>query len=370
MNYQRIVVKLGTNLLTGGSSRLNLEIMSSLVSQIAALHKQGLQIILVTSGAIAAGRQCLGPIKERKDIPFKQVLAAVGQSHLMEAYNQLFDWHEIIIAQTLLTKNDLSDRHGYLNARNTLLALLEHRVIPIVNENDVVAIDEIQEAKFGDNDSLSAMVANLADAELLMMLTDTEGLYTADPNKDPAATLIPRVDRLDASIESLASSSACDRGTGGMITKIEAAKLATASGVAVVIANGRENEVIVRLARGEAIGTYFVPNTSKLESRKRWLLSQPCKGDLSIDAGAVRALRQQNKSLLPSGISQVKGKFDRGDIVNIVEYEKGEKVACGISNYGSSDINIIKGAHSDRIVELLGYEYGNEVVHRDNLAVL
>jgi glutamate 5-kinase len=213
------------------------------------------------------------------------------------------------------------------------------------------------------------MVANLADADLLMLLTDTAGLYSADPNRDPNARLIKRVDRIDASIESLASVSGSERGIGGMATKIEAAKLATASGIEVVIANGREPEVIIRLAGGEAIGTYFQPTTSKLESRKRWLLSQPPKGDLSIDPGAVRALRQQNKSLLPSGITHVRGKFERGDIIDILESAKGEKVACGISNYDSSDIAIIKGAHSDQITELLGYEYGTEIVHRDNLVM-
>ena len=370
MTYHRIVVKLGTNLLTGGDDRLNLEIMSSLVGQTARLHRQGLDIIIVSSGAIAAGRQRLGPIKERKDIPFKQVLAAVGQSRLMDAYDQLFGWHDITIAQTLLTRTDISDRLGYLNTRNTLLALLELRVIPIVNENDVVAVDEIEDAIFGDNDSLSAMVANLADADILMLLTDTAGLYNADPNCDPNAKLITHVDKIDAHIESLASTSYSTRGTGGMTTKIEAAKLATASGVAVAIADGRDRGVITRLASGEAIGTYFQPIASKLESRKRWLLSQRSKGDLFIDAGAVKALRQQNKSLLPAGITQIDGKFERGDTVNIFDNEKTERVACGISNYGSDDIAIIKGSRSDIIRGLLGHEYGSEVVHRDNLVVL
>jgi len=205
MSYHRVLIKLGTNLLTGGSERLNLEVMSSLVGQMAKLHKQGLEVIVVSSGAIAAGRQHLGLVKERKDIPFKQVLAAVGQSRLMDAYDQLFGWHEITIAQTLLTRSDLTGRLSYLNARNTLLALLELHVIPIVNENDVVAIDEIQEAKFGDNDNLSAMVASLVDADLLMLLTDTVGLCNADPNKNQNTQLIKRVDRIDESIVDLAS---------------------------------------------------------------------------------------------------------------------------------------------------------------------
>ncbi len=370
MSYHRVLIKLGTNLLTGGSERLNLEVMSSLVGQMAKLHKQGLEVIVVSSGAIAAGRQHLGLVKERKDIPFKQVLAAVGQSRLMDAYDQLFGWHEITIAQTLLTRSDLTGRLSYLNARNTLLALLELHVIPIVNENDVVAIDEIQEAKFGDNDNLSAMVASLVDADLLMLLTDTVGLCNADPNKNQNTQLIKRVDRIDESIVDLASASCGNQGTGGMMTKIEATKLATASGVAVVIADGRERDVVIRLAAGEEIGTYFQPTTSKLESRKRWLLSRTSKGSIYIDRGAVAALREQNKSLLPAGITRISGRFERGGIVDIMDDEKGMGIACGISNYSSDDIAIIKGAHSNRIMELLGYEYGAEVMHRDNLVML
>ena len=370
MIYHRIVVKLGTNLLTGGDDRLNLEIMSSLVGQTARLHKQGLDIILVSSGAIAAGRQRLGFIKERKDIPFKQVLAAVGQSRLMDAYDQLYGWHDITIAQTLLTRSDISDRLGYLNTRNTLLALLDLRVIPIVNENDVVAVEEIEETVFGDNDTLSAMVANLADADLLLLLTDTAGLFDADPNCNPKAKLITHVDKINARIKNLASKSYSIRGTGGMKTKIEAARLATASGVAVVIADGQAGDVITRAVAGESVGTYIEPCASKLESRKRWLLGQHSKGKLFIDAGAVQALRQQNKSLLPAGITQVNGKFERGDTVSIFDSERMERIACGISNYGSDDIAIIKGSRSDIIMELLGHEYGSEVVHRDNLVML
>lgn len=370
MNYRRIVVKLGTNLLTAGSDRLSLETMASLVGQIARLYKEGLAVVIVTSGAIAAGRHRLGTCEERKEITSRQVLAAVGQSRLMDAYDQLFGWHEIIIAQTLLTRADLSDRLRYLNARNTLAALLELRVIPIINENDVVAVEEIQETAFGDNDSLSALVANLVDADILMLLTDTAGLYTADPHRDSKAKLIERVDKIDAYIESLAGGVSSERGTGGMATKIEAARIATASGVAVVIADGRENDVIVRLARGEAIGTFLQPIASRLESRKRWLLSQLSKGKIYIDAGAATALRSQSRSLLPAGVTKVSGEFDRGDVVNIFDSKTGEKIACGISNYSSSDIAVIKGAHSDRIAELLGREYGAELVHRDNLVTL
>jgi glutamate 5-kinase len=368
--YKRIVVKLGTSLLTGGSSQLNQDIMSKLVTQIARLHKQGLELLVVSSGAIAAGRHKLGLTKELRGIPYKQVLASVGQSRLMNVYEQLFSQHDITVAQALLTKADLSNRAGYLNARNTLLTLLELNVLCIVNENDVVAVDEIQEAKFGDNDNLSAMVANLVDADLLLMLTDIAGLYDADPQRSPRARLIPQVDRIDSEIESLAAASTSKAGTGGMATKIDAAKLATASGATVVIADGREPDVILRLASGEAIGTRFSPASSKLESRKRWMLSGLCvRGKLIVDSGAAIALKKQNRSLLAAGINRVHGKFQRGDIINIHD-PQGMRIGCGITNYGSAEIEAIMGAHSGQIAALLGYDYGAEVVHRNNLLML
>ena len=368
--YHRIVAKLGTSLLTGGSDHLNQDIMSTLVAQLAQLHRQGLELLIVSSGAIAAGRHKLGLTKEHKGIPFKQVLASVGQSRLMNVYEQLFAQHNITVAQALLTRADLADRAGYLNTRNTLLALLELRVLCIVNENDVVAVDEIQEAKFGDNDNLSAMVANLVDADLLLILTDIAGLYTADPQRDPDARLIPQVDRIDSEIERLATATAGNLGTGGMTTKIEAAKLATASGVTVIIADGREPDIILRLAAGETSGTRFQPTTSKLESRKRWMLSGlSTKGKLVVDSGAALALRKQNRSLLAAGITQVEGEFQRGDIVNIYD-PQGSQLGCGIANYSSADITVIKGSHSKKITALLGYGYGSEVVHRNNLVVL
>jgi len=367
--YHRIVAKFGTSLLTGGSDRLNQDIMSSLVAQVARLHKQGLELLIVSSGAIAAGRHKLGLTKKIRGIPFKQVLASAGQSRLMNIYEQLFGQHGITVAQALLTKADLADRAGYLNARNTLLALLELRVICIVNENDVVAVDEIEEAKFGDNDNLSAMVANLIDADLLLLLSDTAGLYTADPNHYPDARLIPQVDKIDSEIERLAVDTASELGTGGMTTKLEAAKLATASGVTVIMADGRQPDTIVRLAAGETIGTRFLPATSKLESRKRWMLSGlSIKGKLVVDSGAALALRKQNRSLLPAGIKQIEGEFQRGDIVNIYDPD-GSRLGCGITNYSSADINAMKGAHSREIAALLGHDYGSEVVHRNNLVV-
>ena len=368
--YHRIVAKFGTSLLTGGSDRLNQEIMSSLVAQVAQLHQQGLEIIVVSSGAIASGRYKLGLTREVRGIPFKQVLASVGQNRLMYVYEQLFSQHNITVAQALLTKADLSDRAGYLNARNTLLALLELRVLCIVNENDVVAVDEIQEAKFGDNDNLSAMVANLVDADLLLILTDIAGLYTADPYRNPDARLIPQVDRIDSEIERLAAGIFSNLGIGGMITKIEAARLATASGAMVVVADGREPDIILRLVAGEAIGTCFLPTTSKLESRKRWMLSGlSTRGKLVVDSGAALALKKQKRSLLAAGIKEIEGEFQRGDIVNICNPE-GSRLGCGITNYSSADIEVIKGVHSGKIATLLGYDYGSEVVHRNNLVVL
>ena len=370
--YRRIVAKFGTNLLTAGTDHLDLEVMSTLVGQVVRLHQQGLEVIIVSSGAVAAGRQQLRLAKERKDIPSRQVMAAVGQNALMHSYEQLFDWHGITVAQALLTKANLSDRLGYLNARNTLLALLELGVVPIINENDVVSVDELEGAAFGDNDNLSGMVSNLVDADLLVVLCDVIGLCTADPANDRSAQLITRVDCIDERIEHLAGDTR-GRGVGGMATKVQAARLATASGATVIIADGKEQDLLSRLVRGEAIGTLFPPTASKMESRKRWMLTGlATNGSLVIDDGAVVALKEQNKSLLPAGIKAVDGDFSRGDAVDIIS-EKGkkrEKIACGISNYSSRELAVIKGARSDRIESLLGYGYGDEVVHRNNLVVL
>jgi glutamate 5-kinase len=368
--YQRIVVKLGTGLLTGGGDQLDSGIMSGLAEQVAELHGQGRELIIVSSGAIASGRHKLGISRKLKGIPYKQVLAAVGQSRLMGFYDSLFSQYHITVAQALLAKTDLADRAGYLNARNTLLALLEIRVLPIVNENDVVAVDEIKEARFGDNDNLSAMVANLVDADLLLILSNIAGLYTADPHRHPEARLIPQVERIDAEIEKLAAGTTSSLAIGGMVTKIEAAKLATASGVTVVVADGCEAEVMLRIASGEAVGTRFVPTASKLESRKRWMLSGlSTRGKLVVDSGAAVALKGRRGSLLAAGIKQVSGGFRQGDIVNIYD-PQGARLGCGITNYSSADIEIIKGAHSGEIATLLGHDYGSEVVHRNNLVVL
>ena len=370
MSYQRIIAKFGTGLITSGTDHLDLPIMSGLVKQVARLQYQGRKVIVVSSGAVAAGGQRLRGIKERKGTPFKQVLASVGQGYLMHTYEQLFSQHDITIAQALLTKEDLSDRAGYLNARNTLLALIEFGVVCIVNENDVVAIDEIEQFKFGDNDNLSAMVSNLVDADLLVLLSDISGLYTADPHYNPEAQLIRRVDKIDAEIERLASNTANQRAIGGMTTKIEAAKLATSSGTDVIIADGREPDILLRIATGEGLGTLFPAQVNKMESRKRWMLSGlASKGKVVVDEGATVALTNQSKSLLPAGIVEVSGNFQRGDIVDVFD-EQGKHIACGISNYSFADVVIIKGAHSNKIPSLLGHDYGNEVIHRNNMVVV
>ena len=367
---RRVVVKFGTSLLTAGSTRLNMARMTDLVAQVARLYKQGVEVVIVTSGAIAAGREKLGLTKKAKGVALKQVLASVGQGLLMNVYGRLFEQYDITVGQALLTKSVLVDRAGYLNARNTLLALLEMGVIPIVNENDVVAVDEIREARFGDNDNLSAMVANLIDADLLCILTDIDGLYTADPKHDPTAKLIPLVAKIDEKIDALVSGSTSGLGTGGMVTKIEAARLATESGVTVVIANGSEKDVLVRMAAGEAIGTRFLSVKNKLDSRERWLLSGLCtRGKLTVDDGAAKALKKNDCSLLAAGINQVEGNFQRGDIVDICDL-RGVKLGSGITNYTAVEVQTIKGAHSGNITDLLGYDFGSEVVHRNNLVIL
>jgi glutamate 5-kinase len=370
LKYSRIVAKFGTNVLTAGTARLNLEVMAALVGQVARLHERGAEVLIVTSGAIAAGRHRLGARKPARDLAMRQVFAAVGQSDLMQAYQQLFAWHDITIGQTLLTRRDLADRQGYLNARNTLLAMLQLRVVPIINENDVVAVEEIEGAKIGDNDNLSALVANLVNADLLAILTDQPGLLTADPNKTPDSRLIPRVDVIDERIEALAAGTSSGAGVGGMATKVQAARLATSGGADTVIAWGKEPDVLVRLAAGEQIGTLFPTSVDRMESRKRWMLAGlAVRGSITVDSGAARALREDNKSLLPAGVQDVKGRFARGDAVDILD-PSGRRVACGIANYSAEELLQIKGLRSDRIASVLGHSYGGEVVHRDNMVCL
>ena len=383
LQYHRIVVKAGTSVLTSGSGARGLDraVIADLVRQVCWLRDQGAEVLLVTSGAIAAGREALEPKlagqtaesplpgQPDRDIPSRQVFAAVGQSRLMHTYQELFVSQGHQVAQTLLTIDDLSDRQSYLNVGNTLTGLLDLGIIPILNENDVVAVDEIGEV-FGDNDRLSALVANLVDADLLVILTDTQGLYTADPNLDPTATLIPQVDRVDEEIEAVADRELNPWSRGGMPTKIEAARLVTSSGIAMVMCHGLAEDAVLKAAQGEAIGTLFRPAAEKLEARKRWMLGAIShRGEVVVDTGAARALEEYNRSLLPAGVRSVNGEFHRGDIVYILDLQ-GRRIACGIANYHSADIARIQGAQSDNILPILGYHYGQEVVHRNNLVLL
>ena len=368
---RRLVVKCGTNLLTAGTGRLDRGVMASIAAQVAAVRDLDCEVIVVTSGAIAAGRARLGDRAARpRHLTRRQVLAAVGQAQLFWYWDELLAGHGITAAQTLLTRGDLADRQGYLNARNTLLALLELGVVPVVNENDVVSIEEIQDTAIGDNDNLSAQVANLVDADLLLILTDTAGLHTADPATDPDARLIEHVDRIGPAIEEAAAGQAGQRGTGGMATKIEAARLATQSGAHVVIADGRRPGVIRSAVAGESVGTHFLPTVDRLESRRRFMLSRLReRGRITVDEGAVRALVRDGKSLLPAGIVSASGDFARGDVVR-VETRDGEHIASGTTNYAAGDVERIRGLHSDRIEEALGYDYGDEVMHRNNLVLV
>jgi glutamate 5-kinase len=340
--------------------------MVDLVRQIAVLHTQGHELLFVSSGAIFAGREVLGTLPHRRDIPFKQTLAAIGQVRLMAIYEQLFGLYEVKIAQALLTRADLADRERYLNARNTLVSLLRLRIVPVINENDVVGVEEI---RIGDNDNLSALVANVVDADLLVILTDQPGLFTADPSVDPEAQLIPEVATINDRIRHLGGSSGSGVGTGGMATKIEAAEMATRSGTRVVIAAGDEPDVLLRLADGAALGTDFLPVISHMESRKRWILAEPPRGDVVIDAGAADALVHQGKSLLAVGVTEVIGSFERGQTVRLLDLH-GIEIARGITNYDASDLVAIRGHHSDMIASILGYEYGPTMVHRDALVLV
>ena len=369
IEYRRIVVKVGSNLLTAGSDRLNAHVMAGIVEQIAGVRALGAQVILVTSGAIAAGRHRLGDAAvSDRGLPARQVLAAIGQSRLMSVWEELFELRDIVVAQALLTRGDLADRLGYLNARNTLLALLDRGVVPIVNENDVVSIEEIRDSRIGDNDNLSAQVANLVDAELLLILSDVAGLYDRDPRRHPDAALIPRVERIDDAVERVAGGAGI-RGTGGMATKVQAARLATQSGAHVVIADGHAEDVVLRATSGEAVGTHFLPTADRMESRRRYLRSGlQSRGRVTVDDGAARALEHDGKSLLPAGVVGVEGDFQRGDVVQVYT-QAGRHLASGNANYAASDVERIKGLRSDRIAELLGYDYGEEIVHRNNLVL-
>jgi glutamate 5-kinase len=369
--YRRVVVKAGTNVLTGQGNTLNREAMASLSSQIASVRKAGVDAILVTSGAISAGREVVKKAYDAKSVGVSQMLAAVGQSRLMHAYQGLFSAHGVVVAQALLTQQDVEDRRGYLNVRNTFSALLGNQIVPIVNENDVVNTEEINQNRFGDNDTLSALVANIVDADLLLILSDVAGLYSSDPNRDSNAKLIERVESVDANVLALAEEHHSSTTRGGMQSKLLAARRATAAGVDVVIASGTEADVVTRIVAGESIGTLFPATASQVESRKRWLLSGTADsgGVLVVDDGAVKAVRTQDKSLLPAGVRDVKGEFHRGDVIAVTE-PGGIRIAVGITNYDAADLRSIKGAKSGDIASLLGHSYGEEAIHRNNMVVL
>lgn len=366
MTLQRIVIKLGTSTLTGGTPHLNHQQMLSVVQQVARLHQAGHEVLIVSSGAMAAGRERLNFTALPGAVPAKQMLSAIGQPHLMRIYSDLFDIFRIVVAQVLLTRGDLSHRPRYLNARDTLSTLLEQRVVPIINENDTVATEEI---RVGDNDNLSALVASTVEAHLLIILTDQPGLYTADPRRDSSAALIPQVLRVDEETFALAGGVGSALGTGGMVTKIQAAQTASRSGVITVIASGSTPDVIERILKGEAVGTRFEAVTTHLESRKRWMLTDKPQGKLLVDAGAARALLVNGASLLPVGVTRAEGTFERGATVSVFTPE-GVEIAHGLSNYSGDDLRKLCGVKSPRIGEVLGYSYGDYVIHRNNMVML
>lgn len=364
----RMVVKFGTSTLTGGAKKLSAARLVDLARQITALQAQGTQVVLVSSGAIAAGREALGFPALPKHLPAKQMLAAVGQPRLMALYEQLFAIYEARVAQVLLTRADLADRRRYLNARNTLEALLKQKVLPVINENDTVATEEI---RFGDNDNLSAQVASLIEADLLVLLTDQEGLYTADPRFDSGAELIHEVPPgpFPESLWMAAGGSTTGLGTGGMVTKLQAADLARHGGTMVVIAQGAKPDVLPRLAAGESLGTRVLPVVNKLEARKRYILSgSRAVGVLHVDAGAARALAHGG-SLLPAGLTQISGSFERGDTVRVTGPD-GKALAVGLSSYPSEDLEKLCGKQSAEIEGILGYTFGDEAIHRSNMVLV
>ena len=363
---QTIVVKLGTSTLTGGTNRLSRPHMVELIRQIVGLQHDGYRMVVVSSGAIAAGRELLKNPNLQNHLPAKQMLSAVGQGHLVQVYSMLFGLYETQIGQVLLTHGDLSHRTRYLNARDTLSTLLDYGIVPIVNENDTVAVEEI---KVGDNDNLSAQIAVLLNAALLIILTDQNGLYDRDPRLHADAQLIAQVDSIDDRIKALAGGSVSGLGVGGMVSKMQAAQLAMRSGTRVIVANGRTPDVLPRLVAGEALGTTFVPLVSHIESRKRWLLAERTQGTLQIDCGAARVLREQGASLLPVGIRHMRSRFERGAVVLVVD-ENERPIAQGLVNYTSAELERLRGHHSHEIIDILGYTYGDEAIHRDNMVIM
>jgi len=364
---RRIVVKVGSSLVTDEGRGLDVKAIQRWGGQIARLRERGLEVLLVSSGAIAEGMKRLGWTRRPNAVHELQAAAAVGQMGLVQVYETIFREHGLGTAQVLLTHEDLADRNRYLNARATLTTLLGFGVIPIINENDTVVTDEI---KFGDNDTLGALVASLVDADLLVILTDQAGLFTADPRRDSSATLVKRGVAGDPAMAAMAGGAGSGIGKGGMLTKILAAQRAALSGASTVICSGRETDVLVRLVAGESIGTELVAELPRLAARKQWMAGHlQFKGQLVLDAGAIRALREENKSLLPVGVAEVVGEFVRGDVVACVD-SSGREVARGLVNYSATDSRRIAGRPSGEIEAILGYVESPELIHRDNLVVV
>ena len=364
---RRVVVKIGSALLTAGGRGLDTSSIGNWVAQIADLRERGLDMILVSSGSVAEGMSRLGWSKRPHALHELQAAASVGQMGLVRTYESLFEQHGIKTAQILLTHEDLANRQRYLNARGTLLTLLEFGVVPIINENDTVATEEI---RFGDNDTLGALVANLLDADLLIILTDQKGLFERNPTIDPTAQLVSEASIDDERLGDMVGESLSGLGRGGMITKLRAGRLASRSGTATLIASGHEPDVIARLMRGEELGTFLVPGLSPLVARKRWLAGQlKLKGHVTLDDGAVRVLKESGRSLLPIGVTAVSGAFDRGDLVACVSRD-GLEIARGLVNYGADDAQKLCGQPSQNIEALLGYVDEPELIHRDNLVLV
>lgn len=363
----RLVLKIGTQVLTNKGRVLSQEVFDRLAQEVTAAKKKEYEIVIVSSGAIAAGMARLGLTEKPKTMPQKQAAAAIGQSALMWHYERSFSFYGEKVAQILLTRDDLANRNRFLNARNTLFSLLNMGVIPIINENDTVVVEEI---KVGDNDNLSALVTNLVNADLLIILSDIDGLYDRDPRQFKNARLIPLVSQITDEMEEGAAGTSSPISIGGMVTKLEAARKAAFFGVPTILANGLVPRIIERILQGEEIGTLFVPQLNKLTSRKHWIaFTLKPKGKIMVDEGAKKAICQKGKSLLPSGVISIEGKFSVGDAVVLVDLQ-GQEFARGLSNYGSTEINKIKGLKSSEIIDKLGYKYSDEIIHRDDMAVI
>jgi glutamate 5-kinase len=362
---KRVVIKVGSGVITDNDG-LDAAMIEAIARSVSELRQRGLEVVLVSSGAVAAGKGDLGIVGRPRTIPLKQAAAAIGQSRLMRTYKEAFRAYGHTVAQVLLTRDDLANRRRYLNARNTLMTLLEFGVVPVINENDTVVVDEI---RFGDNDNLSAMVTNLVEANLLVILSDVDGLYDSDPKSNSQAKLLPVVERITEEIEAMAGGAVTQLGTGGMATKIKAAKRASLYGVGTLIVNGRIPDVVQRVFAGDELGTYFLPARDRLAARKHWIaFTKKPRGKLFLDDGARNALMEGGKSLLPSGIQGVEGGFDRGDAVRLCDMH-GDEFAKGVINYALPELLRIMGKKSSEIEAVLGYKYGDEVIHRDNLVL-